>query len=119
MTDFISKQPEYGIWYQMLSRCQNYRRKDFKHYGGRGIVVCERWLAYSNFIEDMGRRPYGPLNYWTLERIDNNQGYSKDNCKWATFKEQVRNKRTHGWNRLTPEQIRAIKNDPRRPYRVI
>lgn len=82
--------PEYRSWASMLMRCNNPNNADYRHYGGRGIQVCERWHSFENFLEDMGCRP--DLKH-SLDRIDNNRGYSKDNCRWATKKEQSRNTR--------------------------
>ena len=72
----------------MVARCNNPKRKDYSRYGGRGIKVCERWLKLESFIDDMGVRPPNK----SLDRIDNNKGYCKDNCRWATKYEQVRNR---------------------------
>jgi len=86
-----SKTSEYGIWYAMRDRCSNPKKKEYKHYGGRGIKVCKRWQnSFENFISDMGFRP---SKKHTLERGDNNKGYCKANCRWATPKEQARNQR--------------------------
>lgn len=83
--------PEYEIWCSMKKRCQNKNCKAYKNYGARGIKVCERWNnSFEAFLEDMGSRP-SPLH--SLDRIDNNRGYEPANCRWATDKEQGRNKR--------------------------
>ena len=86
----LSGTPEYHIWRLMLSRCQNPKTKCFPSYGGRGIVVCERWNAFTNFLADMGPRP-SPKH--SIERRNNDLGYSPDNCRWATMREQSRNTR--------------------------
>lgn len=84
------KDPTYGTWYSMKARCYNPKSISFKWYGQRGVTVCDRWRdSFSNFLEDMGERPEGK----TLDRIDFNKGYSKENCRWATPQEQRTNQR--------------------------
>lgn len=84
---------EYSSYWNMKQRCLNPNNKQYDDYGGRGIKICDRWLGaygFNNFYEDMGDKPSPDLS---LERIDNNQGYNPDNCKWATRTEQNRNQR--------------------------
>lgn len=85
------KTVEHRVWSSMHSRCAY----GHPNYGGRGIKVCARWSGpqgYENFLEDMGRRP--GRGYW-IERKKNNEGYTKENCCWATTLEQGANKRNN------------------------
>jgi len=84
--------PEYVAWDHMKSRCTNPGHKQYESYGGRGITVCDRWADFAAFYEDMGPRP---TELHTLDRRDNDRGYSKENCRWATRTEQNRNHRAN------------------------
>lgn len=81
--------PEYRVWGAIIQRCTNPNNPAYEDYGGRGITVCERWKLFENFIEDMGRRPAPGLQ---LDRRRNNEGYSKDNCRWVTREENMQNR---------------------------
>ncbi len=85
-----SKHPLYHVHANMIDRCLNPNSKAFKNYGARGIKVDESWLSFANFVADMGPRP---TPFHTLERKDNDRGYSPDNCTWATRTTQCLNRR--------------------------
>lgn len=79
---------ERHAWEAMLQRCNNEKHPGYKNYGARGIKVCDRWLNFYNFLEDMGPRPEG----MSLERKEVDGNYEPGNCKWATFEEQQNNR---------------------------
>ena len=85
----LRKSDEYRIWRHMRTRCENANDPAYKYYGQRGIKVCERWLDFKNFYEDMGKRP---SKAYSIDRIDFNGDYEISNCRWATMKTQQRNR---------------------------
>lgn len=88
----MSGTPTWKSWSGMVERCTNSNHAAYAHYGGRGITVCDRWQGkdgFANFMQDMGERPEG----LTLDRIDNDGNYEPGNVRWATAKQQARNRR--------------------------
>lgn len=85
---------EYSAWYHMIRRCYYPETEFYHNYGGRGIIVCDRWLGdqgFDNFYQDMGAKPF---NNYSLDRIDSNGNYEVSNCRWVSAKQQARNRRT-------------------------
>ena len=100
-----SRSLTYKVWDSMIQRCTNKNFSFYQHYGGRGITVCQEWKEnFINFFNDMGEKP----KKLSLDRIDNNKGYFKENCRWVTMKTQNRNRRDsvkigeiyHSWKLL-------------------
>lgn len=108
----------YMSWRKAIARCRGYDPSHKKRYTDRGITICEEWLLFENFLRDMGFRPEGT----SLERIDNNKGYFPENCKWATPKEQGRNKENNtkitykGETRCLAEWIEILEIAPNTIY---
>src|SRR3990170_7814776 len=85
------KTPEYACWVSLKSRCKNPKVRNYRDYGGRNIKVSSEWKnSYEQFLKDMGRKPGKD---YSIERINNNDNYCKENCKWILTKLQNRNRR--------------------------
>ena len=101
----------YNTWSAMKKRCLNQNHKDYKDYLGRGITIEDkRWLDFENFVLDMGERPQGTRCGYSLslDRIDNDRGYSKENCRWATPSQQASNRRRSLNSKLSEADIHTI-----------
>lgn len=85
----LASHPLYGRWRRMIQRCTDSNTTDFKHYGGRGISVCDRWMSFENFLADMGE----PKEKQELDRIDNSKGYCPENCRWVDRSTNMKNTR--------------------------
>ena len=105
---------EHNAWSSMLKRCEVKGNKAFRYYGGRGITVCDRWHTFENFLADMGHRP-SPKH--SLDRIDNDAGYSPENCRWATQDVQIANRRISLKDDGVP--IAQLARDNGIPYQVV
>ena len=86
-----SKSETYKVWANMIQRCTNPHSENYDNYGGRGIIVCKRWMKFENFLTDMGNIPEG----CQIDRINNDKGYYRVNCRWATPKQNSRNRRNN------------------------
>lgn len=102
----LARSALYTTWAGMLQRCYNTKSTAYYLYGRRGITVCERWKTFENFAADMGERP-SPTH--SIDRKDNDKGYSPDNCRWATKKQQSQNTR---WSKARSIHIAITPKGP-------
>lgn len=94
--------PEYNIWRGMIDRCYNEKNQHYSRYGGRGILICDEWKeSFEAFYADMGSRP---SDEHSIDREDNDKGYSKDNCRWTTQDVQTRNRENNVYYELNGER---------------
>lgn len=113
-THGMSNSKIYEVWCSMKKRCTNKKNKDYEHYGGRGITVCDSWLnCFETFCEDMGDTYKEGLE---LDRLDNEQGYSKDNCRWVTRSVNMRNQRKRRGCSSKYKGVSFCKNRKNRPW---
>lgn len=118
----------YRIWDGIKRRCLNPKMTGYNQYGGAGITVCDRWLVFANFLDDMGDTP---SDQHSIDRIDGTKGYFKDNCRWATRLEQGANLKNNAlltlngqtfhqmeWVRRTGINLSTLRNRLRKGWSV-
>lgn len=102
-THGCTRSTEFNTYHNMMRRCYDPKSDHFKYYGGRGIIVCERWRSsFKKFLEDMG---YKPSQNHSIDRKDNNGNYEPVNCHWGILEEQANNKRNNFWIEIDGKQL--------------
>lgn len=110
-----SYSPEYTAWKHMRDRCFNKKSLSYRHYGGRGITVCNAWLDFNNFVSYIGLRP---TPQHSLDRIDNDGDYEPGNVRWATKSEQNFNKRRLRKTKCSSRGVTLTDKRYKRPYKA-
>lgn len=95
----------YRIWGGIVQRCTNPNTRGYKTYGGAGVSICDRWRVFDNFLSDMGECPDG----LTIDRINTLEGYSPENCRWASYVEQAHNKKLACTSFSEAERVRELR----------
>jgi hypothetical protein len=116
MQEYKTKEDTWKAWYNMIDRCTNEKCKDYPYYGGRCISVCDRWLIFENFLNDMGTAPKGK----SIDRINSNGDYEPLNCRWATKIEQNQNRsfnvKGYTYNKYHNKYEAKIKKDGKKIF---
>ena len=103
----LSKNPAYSVWKEIRKRTNNPNHKNYSLYGGRGITIDKRWNNFASFLQDMGERPSAKHS---IDRVDSDGNYTKENCRWATQSVQVRNRRARASSNTGVQGVTKLGN---------